>query len=91
MKRILATTQDSPSDSFRCFGGYGMAHCVTHAGGTWTLQLKHPNTDNWTDLSDVEFDDTDALLFDTPQGATMRFSSGTTGAEIWVSGVEVIE
>ena len=89
MNLILDTT-DSTSLEFYGSGGQGLAHCITHNGGVWRLQLKHPDgTDSWTDLDDVEFTKADALWFRAPQGNTLRFNGGTAGAVMYVQGVTV--
>ena len=58
-KRVLDTTQDSPSDEFVSLSGQMHAVCDTHAGGDWTLEFKSPG-DTWVEMQDdVVFDDED--------------------------------
>ena len=83
--RLMLDTGDSVSDEFLSPGGIIFAHCDTHAGGTWVLQLKSPG-DEWTDADDVSFADVDILQFRVPQGALCRFNGGSAGARIYVSG-----
>ena len=86
-KQVLETTQDSPSDEFVSLSGQMHAVCDVHNGGDWTLEFKAPSG-NWVEIDDVVFDDEDSYRFFPPQGATMRFTGGTTGASIYVNGVQ---
>ena len=92
MKRILTIT-DSDSLNFLGHGGFAVVHCTTHAGGTWKMQLKHPDgsTNEWTDVDDVVFDKKDVFRAYTHQGSRFRFTGGTVGAEMWIQNVEVLD
>ena len=91
MKQILTTT-DEHSLHFSGRGGFAVAHCPTHAGGTWKLQASHPDgvTDEWTDVGDVTLAGKDVLRVYTHQGGRFRFTGGGVGAEIWLQGAEVL-
>ena len=90
MKLILDTT-DTVSRIFRASGGVAVLHCTVHNGGTWELELEHPDQNGWTALDDVTITKEDAIRFYTPQGVRFRFNGGTTGARIYVQGVEIDE
>ena len=85
MRLVLSAAKASPGNSFTLAGGITYAHCDTHTGGTWTLQIQSPGG-VWTDV-DPEFTGTGILKFDTHQGALCRFAGGSTGARIYCTNV----
>ena len=85
MRLVLSAAKASPGNSFTLAGGITYAHCDTHTGGTWTLQVQSPGG-VWTD-TDVEFDGVGLQSFDTPQGQLCRFAGGATGARIYSTNV----
>ena len=88
MELVLDTTDATPGPEFRLLGGDDnamFAHCDTHTGGTWTLQVKSP-AGVWTD-TDAEFDGTGLQVFDMPRPAVCRWVGGSTGARIYCTGV----
>lgn len=85
MRLVLSAAKATPGNSFTLAGGITYAHCDTHNGGTWTLQVQSPGN-VWTD-TDVEFDGVGLQKFDTPQGQLCRFAGGMTGARIYCTNV----
>lgn len=91
MKRILTDT-DTHSLSFVGQGGFAIVHCTTHNGGTWKLQLRHPDgvTDEWTDVYDNILKRKDVIRVYVHQGGRFRFTAGTVGAEVWLQGANIL-
>lgn len=85
MQLVLSASKASPGNSFTLAGGVAFAHCDTHNGGTWALEVQSPGG-VWTD-ADVEFTGVGIQRFYTHQGALCRFSGGTTGARIYCTNV----
>ena len=85
MRLVLSAAKVTPGSSFTLAGGVTYAHCDTHAGGTWTLQMKSRGG-LWTN-SDVNFTGTGIQKFDTNTGALCRFAGGATGARIYCTNV----
>ena len=87
MAEVLATTRDSPGESFDLpSGGTQSIECDTHNGGTWTLQ-KMSEGGTWID-TDVDFTGVGIQFFHVPAGgASYRMNGGTTGARVYCTGV----
>ena len=70
-------------------GGVMTIHCVTHNGGTWMLQLRHPTKDEWTNIDEFTFTKKDVFTFYAYQGSIFRLSGGDEGGEAFVYNADV--
>ena len=86
MATVLDITDDNTGSEFTLAGGWAWAHCDTHTGGTWTLQVKSPG-EVWTDADDVAFTGVDIIRFQMYPGALCRFHGGSSGGRIYCTSV----
>ena len=85
-RKILSTT-DTVSAEFRLDGGVvDFLFMTVYAGGSWTLQAKHPARDDWISLDGaggVTFNSTGLQALYGSQQLTYRLAGGAVGAEAW--------
>lgn len=84
---VLEATQ-STSKVFYGRGTDARITIDTHAGGIWELQAMSP-AGNWITVNDSAFSDNGVWGLHTVSGEAFRFTGGTVGAQIWVSGVNL--
>lgn len=62
-----------------------LIHLAGHSGGTWTLQMRHPDDESeWTDCN-ISFDADGVQAFWSSPEWAFRLAGGDAGASAWVS------
>lgn len=87
---MVLDTSDSVSLLFQGNGGVSWLFCAEHNGGSWSMQARKPDGSGWVALDDLSITKEDVIRWHSINGVTFRFSGGTVGARIYVSGVEVV-
>ena len=80
----ILTGSETTSLEFGSRGQYAAILLASHAGGTWTLQVKTPEDPaQWVDTN-VTFTGDNMESFVAMPGVTYRLDGGTAGAVAWV-------
>ena len=84
MELILDTT-DVSSLEFTTTSDIFWVVISRHAGGTWNSEMQDPDG-TWIIVNDSDFSGNGAWAIPGVPGGRFRFSGGTLGAKIWVTG-----